>query len=42
MQEAFDDDFVFVSVVNNAGDTCYRYLNPDGRELLITHAPEKR
>ncbi|MFI5260808.1 MAG: phage portal protein [Candidatus Paceibacteria bacterium] len=42
MQEAFADDFVFVTAINDAEGRSYRYANVDGRELVIVHEREKK
>ncbi len=42
MQEAYDDDFIFVTAVNDVEGRSYRYANVDGRELVIVHEREKK
>jgi HK97 family phage portal protein len=42
MQEAYNDDFVFVTAINSAEGRSYRYANVDGRELVIVHAREQK
>ncbi len=42
MQAAYDDDFVFVTAINDAEGRSYRYANVDGRELVIVHEREKK
>lgn len=39
MEEAMDAGFMFVSSQRVAGETSYRYLHPDRRELFIRYMP---
>ncbi len=38
MQEAFNEDFSFISTVNDVDGASYRYAHVDGRELVIVLA----
>lgn len=40
MEAAMNAGFVFITAINEVGETTYRYLHPDKSELLITFVPE--
>lgn len=42
MQDAYDDDFVFVNAANEGGDVSYRYVHTDGREMTLVFTQGKQ